>query len=73
MFLLFSLIGLPGADGMPGGPGLSGPVGIVEDTSGTGVSYLYNVFIFNEYFIIYCHLFSLLKLLKNIVKKIFEL
>jgi hypothetical protein len=66
-------IGIPGADGIPGVPGLPGPVGIIEETSGSGVRCLYDIMIFNKCFTAYYHLSRLLKLLKNIVMKIFEL
>lgn len=35
-------VGLPGMDGPPGMPGPPGPVGIIQDTSGTGVRYFHN-------------------------------
>lgn len=72
-FFLFSFIGLPGNDGMPGVPGSSGPVGVIQDTSGTGVRYLHNVLISNTHFADYFYLFRLRKPLKDIVKKIFVL
>lgn len=41
MSISYMLIGLPGTDGLPGGPGTSGPVGVLQDTGGTGVSYFH--------------------------------
>jgi hypothetical protein len=58
---------------MPGVPGSPGPVGLVQDTSGTGVRYLDHVIVFRVYFDNYVHLFRLPKQLNDIAKKTFVL
>lgn len=62
---------MSGHQGMPGYPGLPGSVGLLHDTSGIGVRYIYIYIVLNFDDYLCTYMLRLMKLLKDTVKKIF--